>query len=138
MCSFPEYVCLLVQSLRFNSCLNPLTFKHSASDYASFVTGVESCILQSAVYINLKFVEDVSEMSFSIYQTIRCNIPEDSHIHTRRLENSKSHFKFVIFYFVALYIMGMMLINFTYYFIAAKLIAVQIKHSIELLTIFFL
>jgi hypothetical protein len=31
-----------------------------------------------------------SEMSANIYQTTRCYIPEDSHLHTRR-ENLKSH-----------------------------------------------
>jgi hypothetical protein len=32
-----------------------------------------------------------SETSVSFYQTTRCNIPEDSHLHTRRRENLKSH-----------------------------------------------
>jgi hypothetical protein len=32
-----------------------------------------------------------SEMLVSIYQTTRRNIPEDSHLHTRRHENLKSH-----------------------------------------------
>jgi hypothetical protein len=32
-----------------------------------------------------------SESSVNMYQTIRCNIPEDSHLHTRRRENLKSH-----------------------------------------------
>jgi hypothetical protein len=32
-----------------------------------------------------------SEMSVSFYQTTRRNIPEDSHVHTRRRENLKSH-----------------------------------------------
>jgi hypothetical protein len=30
-------------------------------------------------------------MSVNIYQTTRRNIPEDSHLHTRRRENLKSH-----------------------------------------------
>jgi hypothetical protein len=32
-----------------------------------------------------------SETSVSIYQTTRCNIPEDSHYHARHLEDLKSH-----------------------------------------------
>jgi hypothetical protein len=35
--------------------------------------------------------ESTSETSVIIYQTTRCNIPEDSHLHTRRSENLKSH-----------------------------------------------
>jgi hypothetical protein len=31
------------------------------------------------------------ETSVNVYQTTRCNIPEDRHLHTRRLENLKSH-----------------------------------------------
>jgi hypothetical protein len=39
---------------------------------------------------------DVPELTASIimvmiYQTTRCNIPENSHLHTRRRENLKSH-----------------------------------------------
>jgi hypothetical protein len=32
-----------------------------------------------------------SETSVSFYQISRCNKPEDSHLHTRRRENLKSH-----------------------------------------------
>jgi hypothetical protein len=32
-----------------------------------------------------------SETSVNLYQTTRRNIPEDSHLHTRYLENLKSH-----------------------------------------------
>jgi hypothetical protein len=32
-----------------------------------------------------------SETSVNFYQTTLCNIPEDSHLHTRRRENLKSH-----------------------------------------------
>jgi hypothetical protein len=32
-----------------------------------------------------------SETSVNIYQTTQCNISEDSHLHTRRCENLKSH-----------------------------------------------
>jgi hypothetical protein len=31
------------------------------------------------------------ETPVNFYQTTRCNIPEDSHLHTRRRENLKSH-----------------------------------------------
>jgi hypothetical protein len=33
----------------------------------------------------------ISETSVSFYQTTRCNIPKDSHLHNRRRENLKSH-----------------------------------------------
>jgi hypothetical protein len=33
-----------------------------------------------------------SETSANVYQTTRRNNPEDSHLHTRRRENLKSHF----------------------------------------------
>jgi hypothetical protein len=32
-----------------------------------------------------------SEASVNFYRTTRCNIREDSHLHTRRRENLKSH-----------------------------------------------
>jgi hypothetical protein len=32
-----------------------------------------------------------SETSINMYQTTRCNVPEDSHLHTRRSENLRSH-----------------------------------------------
>jgi hypothetical protein len=34
----------------------------------------------------------ISETSVNFYQTTRRNNPEDSHRHTRRRENLKSHF----------------------------------------------
>jgi hypothetical protein len=34
---------------------------------------------------------NTSETSVNFYQTTRHNIPEDSHLHTRRRENLKSH-----------------------------------------------
>jgi hypothetical protein len=40
-----------------------------------------------------------AEMLVNFYQTTRRNNPEDSHLHTRRLENLKSHF--VLFYSAA-------------------------------------
>jgi hypothetical protein len=33
----------------------------------------------------------IPETSVNFYQTTRCNIPEDSHLPTRRRENLKSH-----------------------------------------------
>jgi hypothetical protein len=39
------------------------------------------------------------ETSVSIYQTARRNIPEDSHLHTRRRENLKSHNLFHLLFF---------------------------------------
>jgi hypothetical protein len=35
--------------------------------------------------------ENTSKTSVSLYQTTRRNIPDDSHLHTRRRENLKSH-----------------------------------------------
>jgi hypothetical protein len=32
-----------------------------------------------------------SETPVNVYETTRCNIPEDSRLHTRRCENPKSH-----------------------------------------------
>jgi hypothetical protein len=32
-----------------------------------------------------------SETSVNVYQTTRCNNPEDSHLHTRRRDNLKSY-----------------------------------------------
>jgi hypothetical protein len=32
-----------------------------------------------------------SDISLNFYETTRHNIPEDSHLHTRRRENLKSH-----------------------------------------------
>jgi hypothetical protein len=37
-----------------------------------------------------------SETSVNCYQTTRRNIPEDSHLHTRRRENLKSHLIFLL------------------------------------------
>jgi hypothetical protein len=38
-----------------------------------------------------------SETSVNFYQTTRRNIPEDSHLHTRRRENLKSHQNYTLF-----------------------------------------
>jgi hypothetical protein len=40
--------------------------------------------------------ENSSETSVNFYQTTRRNNPEDSHLHTRRRENLKSHILFDI------------------------------------------
>jgi hypothetical protein len=42
--------------------------------------------------------ETTSEILVNFYQTTRCNNPEDSHLHTRRRENLKSHKSFIIEY----------------------------------------
>jgi hypothetical protein len=47
-------------------------------------------MLQSAISLMMVAVS-TSETSVNVYQTIQHNIPEDSHFHTRRLENLKSH-----------------------------------------------
>jgi hypothetical protein len=38
-----------------------------------------------------------SEMLVNFYQTTWCNSPEDSHLHTRRRENLKSHLAYLLF-----------------------------------------
>jgi hypothetical protein len=38
-------------------------------------------------------IEGTSETSVSLCQTARRSIPEDSHLHTRRSENVKSHIR---------------------------------------------
>jgi hypothetical protein len=38
-----------------------------------------------------------SETSVNVYQTTRRNNPEDSHLHSRRSENLKSHMLFIYF-----------------------------------------
>jgi hypothetical protein len=42
-------------------------------------------------------VASISETPINFYQTARCNIPEDSHPHTRLRENLKSHQFYVCF-----------------------------------------
>jgi hypothetical protein len=37
--------------------------------------------------------ENTSETSVNVYQTTRRNSPENSHLHTRRRENLKSHYE---------------------------------------------
>jgi hypothetical protein len=38
----------------------------------------------------------VSETSISFYETAWRNIPEESHLHTRRYENLKTHLKLIV------------------------------------------
>jgi hypothetical protein len=45
-----------------------------------------------------------SETSVSICHTTRRNIPEHSHLHTRRCENLKSHILFIIPNFLSLWV----------------------------------
>jgi hypothetical protein len=50
----------------------------------------------------MKEAVSISESSVNLYQTTRCNIPEDSHLHTGHRENLKSHnvlFVFRLSYF---------------------------------------
>jgi hypothetical protein len=53
----------------------------------TFIWDVEPC---SAIAL-LAEAAITSETSVNFYQTTRRNIPEDSHLHTRGLENLKSH-----------------------------------------------
>jgi hypothetical protein len=46
-------------------------------------------VLSSIIALMMDAVS-IFEMSINIYQTTRCNIPEDSCLHTRRRENLKS------------------------------------------------
>jgi hypothetical protein len=54
---------------------------------------VASCSLLAAFIISAPMMAAVStsETSVNVYQTTRCNNTEDSHLHTRRRENLKSH-----------------------------------------------
>jgi hypothetical protein len=45
----------------------------------------------SRVGVDRRLRDRISETSVSIYQTAKRNIPEDSHLHTRRRENLTSH-----------------------------------------------
>jgi hypothetical protein len=49
---------------------------------------VEQCSLKNALMME---AASTSETSVNLYQTTRCNNPADSHLHTRRRENLKSH-----------------------------------------------
>jgi hypothetical protein len=44
-----------------------------------------------AIITQMMEAVSTSKTSINVYQTTRCNIPEDSHPHTRRCENLKSH-----------------------------------------------
>jgi hypothetical protein len=48
----------------------------------------------SLVDIDRRFRGAFSASIISVYQTARCNIPVDIHIHTRRRENLKSHLEY--------------------------------------------
>jgi hypothetical protein len=47
-------------------------------------------IIRALIALQMEAVS-TSETSVNFYQTTRRNIPEDSHLHTRRCENLKSH-----------------------------------------------
>jgi hypothetical protein len=48
-------------------------------------------MLVASIIRKMMEATSTSETSVNFYQTIRRNIPEDSHLHTRRRENLKSH-----------------------------------------------
>jgi hypothetical protein len=48
-------------------------------------------VLAASIIALMMEVASTSEMSVKFYQTTRRNNPEDSHLHTRRRENLKSH-----------------------------------------------
>jgi hypothetical protein len=51
-----------------------------------------SDVLAASIFITLMMeAASTSETSGYFYQTARRNIPEDSHLHTHRRENVKSH-----------------------------------------------
>jgi hypothetical protein len=54
------------------------------------LTDVSEVLIVSIIAFMVAAVS-TSEMSVNIYQTTRPNIPEDSHLHSRRRENLKSH-----------------------------------------------
>jgi hypothetical protein len=53
-------------------------------------------MLTTAITALMMEAVSTSEMSVSFYQTIRRNIPEDSHLYTRRCENLKTHHQLVV------------------------------------------
>jgi hypothetical protein len=48
-------------------------------------------IIRAGLIALMMEAASTSEMSVNFYQTTRRNNPEDSHLHTRRCENLKSH-----------------------------------------------
>jgi hypothetical protein len=46
-----------------------------------------SDVLSAFITRTMMEAVSTSETSVNLYQTTRCNIPEDSHLHTRRREN---------------------------------------------------
>jgi hypothetical protein len=53
-------------------------------------TDVSEMLAASIIRALMAEAVSTSETSFSIYQTTRRNIPEDTHLHTRSRENLKS------------------------------------------------
>jgi hypothetical protein len=45
----------------------------------------------NTIFKTMPEAASTSEMSINFYQTAWCNIPEDSHLHTRHHESLKSH-----------------------------------------------
>jgi hypothetical protein len=50
-----------------------------------------TAIIRALTHLLMMKAVNSSETLVNFYQTTRCNIPEDSHLHTRRRENMKSH-----------------------------------------------
>jgi hypothetical protein len=53
-------------------------------------TDVSEVLAASIIIALMKEAEGISETLVNVYQTTWCNIPEDSHLHTRRRRNLKS------------------------------------------------
>jgi hypothetical protein len=56
-----------------------------------FVFGGEITVTKGTAIALMMEAESISETSVHFYQTTRRNNPEDSHLHTSRRENLKSH-----------------------------------------------
>jgi hypothetical protein len=97
LCSHSDIVCLLIQSNCIES--QPSTniliwiawlFDHPVEDrckdnvLVSPLSGLWEIVLMMEA-------ATTSETSVNLYQTTQCNIPKDSHLHTRHRKNLKSH-----------------------------------------------
>jgi hypothetical protein len=71
------------------------------------VSGVlAASIIKATIVALMTEVKSTSETSVNFYQTTWRNIPEDSHLHTRRRENLKSHNEKYIFTGIRLALFG--------------------------------
>jgi hypothetical protein len=55
------------------------------------ITDVSEVLATSIIIAMVMESASTSETSVNFYRTTRRNIPQDSHLHTRRRENLKSH-----------------------------------------------